>query len=71
MVSAKKFERKMQRKNVVVLDVRTAEEFAQGHIGNAQLIDVNKENFAQQIQALDKEKTYLAYCKSGNVQKRL
>lgn len=64
-VSAKKFERKMQRHNVVVLDVRTEEEFAQGHIKDAHLIDVNKEDFAQKIQTLDKEKTYLVYCRSG------
>lgn len=64
-VSAKKFERKMQRHNVVVLDVRTEEEFEQGHIKDAQLIDVNKEDFPQKIQTLHKEKTYLVYCRSG------
>lgn len=63
--SPKKFERQMNRSNVVVLDVRTEEEFSQGHIQNAILMDVNKDDFAQKIQTLDKEKTYLVYCRSG------
>lgn len=64
-MSPKKFERKMQRPNVVVLDVRTEEEFNQGHLHDALLLDVNNEDFAQKIQTLDKQKTYLVYCRSG------
>lgn len=63
--SSGKFERKMQKKNVQVLDVRTAAEYAEGHLPNAMLIDVQKPNFKDQIATLDKNKTYLIYCKSG------
>lgn len=55
----------MQRPNVVVLDVRTPEEFKQGHIENAVLIDVNESNFTEKVQSLDRHMTYLLYCRSG------
>lgn len=52
--------------NVVVLDVRTPAEFAAGHVQGATNLDVNAPGFAQQIAALDKGKTYVLYCRSGN-----
>ena len=52
--------------NFVVLDVRTNEEFRQGHIENAQLIDYYSQDFAERLDALDKTQTYLIYCRSGN-----
>ena len=64
-ISERKFERKMQKKNAVVLDVRTTEEFQAGHLPGAVNIDVQKDDFGQNIQPLDKSKTYLVYCKSG------
>lgn len=63
--SERKFNRLMHRDNTVILDVRTAEEYAAGHIPGAINMDVNKEDFRQQVQGLDKSKTYLLYCKSG------
>src|SRR5262245_3246494 len=38
-----------EQKNVVVLDVRTAEEFKKGHIAGAKNIDFMDEDFAKQI----------------------
>lgn len=49
----------------VLLDVRTPEEFTQGHIQNAINIDVNSEQFDAEIQKLDKNKTYYVYCQAG------
>lgn len=60
-----KFERLMKKKNAVVIDVRTAEEYRSGHIPGAINIDVKQENFNEQINALDKTKKYLLYCRSG------
>lgn len=51
---------------VTVLDVRTPEEFAEGHIEGAQLIDFYSSTFADQIAALDPDQEYLIYCRSGN-----
>ncbi len=64
-LTPRKFEKRMKEKNTAVIDVRTAEEFASGHIPAAQNIDVQQENFTSQIQSLDKSKTYLLYCRSG------
>lgn len=49
----------------ILLDVRTPEEFSQGHIEHAINIDVNNENFDSEIQKLDKTKTYFVYCQAG------
>ena len=50
----------------VILDVRTPAEFAAGHIENAVLIDFYAKTFANELDKLDKGKTYLVYCRSGN-----
>ena len=51
--------------DVVILDVRTPGETAAGMIEGAVEIDFRGDNFKDQISALDKDKTYLVYCKSG------
>jgi rhodanese-related sulfurtransferase len=50
----------------VIVDVRTPEEFAQGHIEDAVNIDVEDASFATAIAGLDPEVTYLVYCRTGN-----
>ncbi len=59
------FKSKMTEDNIVVLDVRTPEETAEGIIEGAIEIDYRSPDFAQKISALDKNKTYLVYCRSG------
>ena len=49
----------------VILDVRTPEEFTDGHIENAINIDFYSETFQDELNDLDKSKTYLIYCRSG------
>jgi len=49
-----------------ILDVRTPEEFADGHIENAINLDYHSEIFRDELNKLDKNKTYLIYCRSGN-----
>jgi rhodanese-related sulfurtransferase len=57
---------KDNRPNAVILDVRTTDELKQeGMIPDAIQIDYFAKTFEHQIQALDKEKTYLLYCASG------
>lgn len=51
--------------NIVILDVRTAKEFADGHVAGAVNIDVNQTDFAQKIDELDRSKTYIVYCRLG------
>ena len=50
----------------IILDVRTAEEFASGYIENAINIDYYSETFRDELNKLDKDKSYLIYCHSGN-----
>lgn len=52
--------------NTVVLDVRTKMEWNMGHVAGATLIDINSGDFDAKIDQLDKSKTYLVYCRSGN-----
>lgn len=50
---------------IVVLDVRTPEEFKTGHIAGAKNIDFNADDFEKQIATLDKSKTYVVHCAAG------
>jgi rhodanese-related sulfurtransferase len=49
----------------VILDVRTPEEYAGGHIENSVNVDYEAADFRDQVGKLDKSKTYLVYCRSG------
>ena len=52
--------------DVVILDVRTAEEYAEGHIEGAILIDQKKDDFESLAkQQLTKDKHIAVYCRSG------
>jgi len=52
-------------KSIQVLDVRTPKEYAQGHIKGAINIDYYADDFAEQLEALDPNTTYLVHCRSG------
>ena len=52
--------------DLVIIDVRTPAEFADGHVANAINIDFNSGAFREEISKLDKDKNYLIYCRSGN-----
>lgn len=49
----------------VILDIRTASEFASGHIAGAINIDYYDPTFQTQIAALDRTKIYVVHCRSG------
>jgi rhodanese-related sulfurtransferase len=52
--------------DVVILDVRTPEEFAQGHVPGAVNIDMSSPTFPDAIAELPKDTRYVVYCRSGN-----
>jgi rhodanese-related sulfurtransferase len=49
----------------VVLDVRRGDEYAEGHLPNAININYKDSGFEQQLDSLDRNKTYLVYCVAG------
>ncbi|MBD3724241.1 MAG: rhodanese-like domain-containing protein [Flavobacteriaceae bacterium] len=59
------FEQKMAEPEVQILDVRTEGEFEEGHIQDAQNIDVLQDDFKAKVATLDKNKPVMVYCKMG------
>jgi phage shock protein E len=50
---------------VVILDVRTREEFDEGHLKGALNIDVQDPAFASHISRLSKDDSFALYCRAG------
>lgn len=59
------FAGKITGQSVIVLDVRTPTEFAEGRIANSINIDVLSDYFMADIAGLDKSVEYAIYCRSG------
>lgn len=65
-VSAQKFKSEMTSDNKIILDVRTPEEYAAGHIADAVNINVLAPGFSEKAsKAINKEDTVYVYCRSG------
>ena len=65
-VDVKEFAELIADSSVVVLDVRTAEEFAEGHIERAVNIDIKEEGFlAKAKTTLSTDRMIAVYCRSG------
>lgn len=66
-LDAVSFEKKFSEdQDAVLLDVRTLIEHQMERIPNSILIDINSPVFMQEIDKLDKTKSYYVYCRSGN-----
>lgn len=65
MLRSNAFEKQMLQPGIVLLDVRTPEEYAAGHLPNAVLYDFNAGAFQRVLPTLDSNKTYLLYCRSA------
>ncbi len=51
--------------DLVLLDVRTPAEYEQGHLEESVLINIGDPSFREKINELDRNKTYVVYCRSG------
>ena len=51
-----------QDQDIIILDVRTAKEFARGHISGAVNINIHDPAFPQQVSILARDKTYIIHC---------
>lgn len=64
--SNEEFAKTISDSNVQLVDVRTPEEFAEGHIPGAMNIDVRNANFDERISELDSGRPVAVYCRSGS-----
>ena len=65
-MSAAEFEDAAAGPDVVVLDVRTPEEYAEGHLPGAVNLDVSDPGFVEALDELDQDATYAVYCRTGS-----
>jgi rhodanese-related sulfurtransferase len=65
-LNVSEFSQKITEPGVIILDVRTPEEFVSGHIEGALNIDFNSGNFANEITRLNPSENYAIYCRSGS-----
>lgn len=65
-VSAPEFDKEIKADSVQLLDVRTPQEYAEGHIDGALNINIQSDDFRQRAEkGLSKDSTILVYCRSG------
>lgn len=65
IMSVDEFAHLISLNEVHLIDVRTPQEYAQGHLIGAQNIDFLGKGFLNQIQQLDKSRPIAIYCRSG------
>jgi rhodanese-related sulfurtransferase len=64
-ISVNKAKEMIGNNDVVILDVRTPEEFAAGHLKNAININYYDKDFVERVSSLDKRKKVVVYCAVG------
>ena len=65
VLSIPQFEKMATKKKSKIIDVRTPEEVAEGHLADATTINFLSPDFTSQVAGLNKKGTYLLYCRSG------
>ena len=60
------FQKEMEQEKVQLIDIRTPEEFEEGHLEAAVNIDFLSEDFLKEMAKLDEDRPLLIYCRSGN-----
>ncbi|MEM9685618.1 MAG: rhodanese-like domain-containing protein [Bacteroidota bacterium] len=56
----------VENENVILIDVRTPKEFAEGHLSGAENINIYDEDFKDRCAKFDKQETIYVYCRSGS-----
>lgn len=65
-VNVEEFEDELEEDGSIVMDIRTPQEFAAGHIAEAINVDFYAPDFEQQLAEMDRNASYKIYCNSGN-----
>lgn len=63
---AQEMMKEMEKGTYQIIDVRTPEEYNNGHIEGAKLMNFFDPHFGDKVAKLDKAKTYFLICRSGN-----
>lgn len=66
VIEVEEYKKKIAKKDVQLVDVRTPEEYKEGHIKGAKNIDFFSEDFVEQFEGMDKNEPIYIYCRSGN-----
>lgn len=70
-IDVEEFAKLIEDEDVQRLDVRTSDEYEEGHIENALLIDVLQDDYENRaLELLDKRRPVALYCRSGNRSKK-
>ena len=64
-VSVTEFQALVAQNDGIILDVRTPDEIAQGHIGGASMLNIYDEDFERKLNLMQKDKPIYVYCRSG------
>ena len=65
-ITASQLDSLSKAETIAYLDVRTPGEVAEGKIPGTKVINVMAPDFAEQVSKLDKNATWVVYCRSGN-----
>lgn len=65
ILDSAQYQEVISKNQVTIIDVRTPGEYKEGHIKNAQNINVQSNDFREKMQYFDKEKPIYIYCRSG------
>ena len=66
VLSIPQFEKMAAKKKSKIIDVRTPEEVAEGHLLGSTTVNFLSPEFSKEVEALNKNKIYLLYCRSGS-----
>ncbi|MBU2951326.1 rhodanese-like domain-containing protein [Tamlana agarivorans] len=69
-MSVKQFKTDVSHDFVQLVDVRTPEEFKEGHLENAINVDFKANDFKDNIEKLNSDKAVYIYCRSGKRSKK-
>jgi rhodanese-related sulfurtransferase len=65
-IGSEQFNKLRKEKNHVVLDVRSPQELGEGFVPGYRQVNFFSTSFREELAKLDRSKTYLVYCRSGN-----
>ena len=66
-IGPQEFKKKLEEDPGIVIDVRTRKEYDEGHLSiTDRQLDIMTGEFQNELDRLDKEKSYYLYCRSGS-----